>query len=75
MKGNILGSLFVILLLLCIGCAGTAALTTNTPTTISPANRSPSVEELRAGNFSHPEIPRITAQQLKLMLDGVEGWE
>ena len=29
----------------------------------------PSVEELRALGFSHPEMPRITCEQFKLMID------
>jgi hypothetical protein len=32
--------------------------------------RSPSIKKLRDGGFSHPELPRITCEKLKLMMDG-----
>ena len=75
--------LLISLVISSIACAGsntvdtptTTSPTSTTPTTITtPADGSPSVEELRAGNFSHPELPRITAEQLKPMMDEVEGW-
>jgi rhodanese-related sulfurtransferase len=49
--------------------ANTSSPATTPPGTTTAAARSPTVEELRAGGFSYPEIPRITCEQLKQMMD------
>jgi hypothetical protein len=43
--------------------------TTTPPTTTRPAPEPPSVEELTKGHFALPEIPRITCELLKQMMD------
>jgi hypothetical protein len=43
--------------------------TTTPPATIQPGNNSPTVEELKKLNYPDPEMPRISAYQLKLRMD------
>jgi hypothetical protein len=66
----------VVLTMLSIACArsGTttttpSATTTTSPTTIQPGINSPTVDELKKLNYPDPETPRISAYQLKLMMD------
>jgi len=65
MKARVLVALFlmVFLIILTVACNTTEVA----PTT--PATEPPTEEELREANFNHPEIPRVTAEQLKLMMD------
>ena len=71
MKVKITGILFVVMLLLSISCTesgGTATTTTTTTGIPGP----PSPEELAAQGFLLPELPRITCEQLKQMVDNGE---
>ena len=73
MKVKIIGILFVVMLLLSFGCTGsveTATTTTTTTTTGIPGPPSP--EELATQGFLLPELPRITCEQLKQMMDNEE---
>ena len=75
MKVNIIGILFAAMLLLSISCtgpAGTATTTTTTTTTTTGIPGPPSPEELAAQGFLLPELPRITCEQLKQMMDNEE---
>jgi hypothetical protein len=54
------------------GPTKTVTQTATNPPATNPVTEPPSVAELRALGFSHPEMPRITAEQLKLLMD--EGW-
>jgi hypothetical protein len=85
MKLRILVGLLAILLLLSVGCTGnttthpttTATNTTantNTTTTTASSIEPPSEQELRAGGFAHPEMLRITGEQLGPMMEAVPGW-
>ena len=69
-------SLVALVALLPVACATetvTPSVTTTTTTTINPsATEPPTEEELRTQGFEHPEISRITAQKLKLMMDAGE---
>jgi hypothetical protein len=73
MKFKIIGIFFIIILLFSIGCSGsttTGETTTAANTTEIP--QTPSIEELAAQGFYLPELPRITCEQLKQMLDSEE---
>lgn len=74
MKVKITGILFIIILLLSISCTGSGetATTTATTTTTTGIPGPPSAEELAAQDFVHPELPRITCEQLKQMIDNGE---
>lgn len=54
--------------LLASGCGGAPATSTG-PVNPSDIPGPPSPQELEAGDFLFPELPRITAQRLKYMLD------
>jgi len=69
-KTKILGILFIIILLLSISCTGSGGTATTTTTTGIPGPPSP--EELAAQGFLLPELPRITCEQLKQMMDNGE---
>lgn len=71
MKVKIVGILFVIMLLLSISCTGGGGTATTT-TTAAEIPEPPSPEELAAQNFTLPELPRITCEQLKQMMDDGE---
>lgn len=71
MKAKILGILFIIILLLSISCTGSGGTTSITTTTGIPGPPSP--EELAAQGFFLPELPRITCEQLKQMMDDGES--
>ena len=60
MKGKIIASLFVLLLVLSIptGCGSPP-----------PATEPPTPQELENQGFLHPELPRITCYQLKQKMD------
>jgi len=66
MKVKITGILFAILLLLSFGCSG------GTATTTAEIPGPPSPEELAAQGFTLPQLPRITCEQLKQMMDNGE---
>ena len=70
MKVKIIGILFVVMLLLSFGCTGLGGTATTTTTTGIPGPPSP--EELAAQDFVLPELPRITNEQLKQMMDSGE---
>lgn len=69
MKAKILGVLFIAMLLLSISCTGSGETTTSGATGIPEP---PSPEELAAQDFILPELPRITNEQLKKLMDDGE---
>ncbi len=79
MKIKVLMSLLMVtfLALLPVACKAPEVTTTpptttpptTPPTTTRPATEPPSVEELTKGHFALPEIPRITCELLKQMMD------
>jgi len=74
--GNRLSKIVVVFLitvaaLLANGCGG-APTTSTGPINPSDIPGPPSPQELEAGDFLFPELPRITAQRLKYMLDAGE---
>jgi len=64
------GLLTIILVLAACGGGSTKTSTNSTTTTGIPGP--PSVEELAAQGFLLPELPRITCEQLKQMIDDGE---
>lgn len=75
MKGSpmrvILAGLFATTFILA-ACSGGAATTSVNTTTTPGVPAAPSAEELAAQDFVYPELPRITCEQLKQMMDNGE---
>jgi hypothetical protein len=69
-KFKVIGILFFAMLISSIGCTGPGGTAVATTTTEIPGP--PSQEELAAQDFKHPELPRITSEQLKNMMDNGE---
>jgi len=67
-KVKIFGVFFVAMLLLSISCTGSGGTTTTTTGIPGP----PSAEELDAQGFLLPDLPRMTSEQLKQMIDNGE---
>ncbi|MGA3093892.1 MAG: rhodanese-like domain-containing protein [Dehalococcoidales bacterium] len=61
MKGRILGSLLIILVLLSAGCTR--------PTATSGIPTAPSPQALAEQGFVNPNLPRITSEELKQKMD------
>jgi hypothetical protein len=64
--------LAVVITMLSAACTRSETTTTpslTTPTTTQPATKSPTEEELRKLNFASPELPRITAYQLNILMN------
>jgi hypothetical protein len=73
MKLKIIGIFFIVILLFSIGCTGsTTNGGTTTAVTTTEIPQPPSTEELAAQGFLLPELPRVTCEQLKQMIDNGE---
>ena len=74
MKRLFLPAILLIAVLLIASCGGVTDSTTTptTATTTTAIPGPPSLEELAVQDFVLPELPRITAEQLKQMMDNGE---
>ena len=74
MKRRILAGLLIISVLIAAGCSGSAAatntsLTSTSQTSTTPPGVVPSPSVLEKQGFEGPELPRISAEDLKVIYD------
>ena len=68
-RAIIISLIVVILVIIPVACKNGETTSSTSPSNTTPELVPPTAEELAAGNFVLPQIPRILCEQLKLMID------